>query len=83
MGCAVNEVISRLPFNGEYRNSDLMAAIQAVEGVRVADIVKVEAAAGGSEAYSRVVGYRRPYSGYYALQDLTVRGRAYQMAEAD
>ncbi len=78
---AVSGVISKLPFNGEYRNSDLMAALQSIEGVRVADIVKVEAAAGGSEAYSRVVGYRRPYSGYYALQNLTVRGRAYQVAE--
>ncbi len=78
---AVSNVISKLPFNGEYRNSDLMAALQSVEGVRVADIVKVEAAAGGSEAYSRVVGYRRPYSGYYALKNLTVKGRAYQVAE--
>lgn len=80
---AVSEVISKLPFNGEYRNSDLMAAVQSIEGVRVADIVKVEAAAGGSEAYSRVVGYRRPYSGYYALQNLTVKGRAYQVAATD
>lgn len=78
---AVSNVISKLPFNGEYRNSDLMAALQSVEGVRVADIVSVEAAAGGSEVYSRVVAYRRPYSGYYALKNLTVKGRAYQVAE--
>ena len=78
---AVSRVISELPFNGEYRNSDLMAAIQSIEGVKVADIVKVEAAAGGSEAYSQVVGYRRPYSGYYALKDLTVKGKPYQNAE--
>lgn len=78
---AVSRVISELPFNGEYRNSDLMAAIQSIEGVKVADIVKVEAAAGGSEAYSQVVGYRRPYSGYYALKQLTVKGRPYQNAE--
>lgn len=78
---AVSRVISELPFNGEYRNSDLMAAIQSIEGVKVADIVKVEAAAGGSDAYSQVVGYRRPYSGYYALQNLTVKGRPYQTTE--
>lgn len=77
----VSRVISELPFNGEYRNSDLMAAIQSIEGVKVADIVKVEAAAGGSDAYSQVVGYRRPYSGYYALQNLTVKGRPYQTSE--
>lgn len=78
---AVSRVISELPFNGEYRNSDLMAAVQSVEGVKVADIVAVKAAAGGSTAYSPVVGYRRPYSGYYALKKLTVRGRAYNNAE--
>ena len=70
---AVSRVISELPFNGEYRNSDLLAAVQAIEGIKVADIIKVEAAAGGSEAYSQVIGYRRPYSGYYALQNLTVK----------
>ena len=78
---AVSRVISELPFNGEYRNSDLLAAVQAVEGIKVADIIKVEAAAGGSEAYSQVIGYRRPYSGYYALQNLTVKGRPYQTIE--
>ncbi len=78
---AVSRVISELPFNGEYRNSDLLAAVQAIEGIKVADIIKVEATAGGSEAYSQVIGYRRPYSGYYALQNLTVKGRPYQTIE--
>ena len=79
---AVDSVISQLPFNGEYRNSDLLAAIQAVEGVKVADIVSVEASPGGSESsYTPVKGYRRPYSGYYARAGLTVRGREYQIAE--
>lgn len=78
---AVSRVISELPFNGEYRNSDLMAAIQSIDGVKVADIIKVEAAAGGSDAYSQIIGYRRPYSGYFALENLTVKARAYQSAE--
>lgn len=78
---AVSRVISQLPFNGEYRNSDLMKAVQEVEGVRVADIVKVETAPGGANLYTPVVGYRRPQSGYYALNSLTVRGRAYRISE--
>lgn len=78
---AVSDVISHLPFNGEYRNSDLMAALQSIEGVRVADIVNVEVAVGGSGAYNKVLGYRRPDSGYYALSSLTVKGRAYQIVE--
>jgi hypothetical protein len=80
---AVTEVISKLPFNGEYRNADLLAAIQAVSGVEVADITNVEAAVADTDEFTKVVGYRRPYSGYYALDndEITVRGRAYQVAE--
>ncbi len=81
---AVGNVISRLPFNGEYRNSDLLAALQAVDGVRVADIISVRASPGGSESsYTPVVGYRRPYSGYYALDldHFIVRGREYKVTE--
>lgn len=78
---AVQEVIARLPFNGEYRNSDLMAAVQAVKGVEVADIAVVEVCANGSENYTPVVGYRRPYSGYYELNRITIKGRAYKVAE--
>lgn len=78
---AVNEVVTRLPFNGEYRNSDLLAAVQAVEGIRVADLVNVEAAPGDSDLFTRIVGSRRPSAGYYSLNSLTVRGRAYDSAE--
>lgn len=78
---AVQEVIARLPFNGEYRNSDLMAAVQAVKGVEVADIAVVEVCANGSENYTPVVGYRRPYSGYYELNRIIIKGRAYKVAE--
>lgn len=78
---AVQEVIARLLFNGEYRNSDLMAAVQAVKGVEVADIAVVEVCANGSENYTPVVGYRRPYSGYYELNRISIKGRAYKVAE--
>ena len=74
---AVTGVVARLPFNGEYRNSDLLAAVQAVPGVRVADIISVEAAPGGTDNFSRVVGFRRPASGYYRLDTLDVHGRSY------
>ena len=78
---AVQEVIARLPFNGEYRNSDLMAAVQSIEGVEVADIASVQVCSDGSDNYTDVVGYRRPYSGYYELNNITIRGRAYKVAE--
>ena len=78
---AVQAIIARLPFNGEYRNADLMAAVQAVDGVVVADIASVQVCSDGSENYTDVVGYRRPYSGYYELNKITIRGRAYKVAE--
>lgn len=77
----VKSVISNLPFNGEYRNSDLMAAVQAIDGVRVADIESVEVCTSGNTVFQPVVGYRRPYSGYYKLNRLTIRGKAYKMNE--
>lgn len=58
-----------------------MAAVQAVKGVEVADIAVVEVCANGSENYTPVVGYRRPYSGYYELNRITIKGRAYKVAE--
>lgn len=79
---AVCEVITRLPFNGEYRNSDLLAAVQAINGIEVADICKVEVcAASATGIYTPVVGYRRPYSGYYTLTSLVVKGKPYVVAE--
>lgn len=80
---AVRKVITELPFNGEYRNSDLIAAVQAVEGVKVADIVEVRTAPGGTDDFHKIVAYHRPYSGYYSLADgdITIRGRAYKVAE--
>ena len=77
----IQDVIARLQFNGEYRNSDLMAAVQAVEGVAVADITSVKVCSDGSDNYTDVVGYRRPHSGYYELNNITIRGRAYKVAE--
>ena len=79
---AVCDVITRLPFNGEYRNSDLLAAVQAINGIEVADICKVEVCAASSTGiYTPVVGYRRPYSGYYTLTSLVVKGKPYVVAE--
>ena len=79
---AVCDVITRLPFNGEYRNSDLLAAVQAIDGVEVADICKVEVCtASATGVYTPVVGYRRPYSGYYELTKLVVKGKPYVIAE--
>lgn len=78
---AVNKVITELPFNGVYRNSDLLAAVQSVPGVKVADIEKVETAPDTSEDYNPVVGYHRPHSGYYTIKELNVNYEQYELYE--
>ena len=65
----VKSVIANLPFNGVYRNTDLLAALQALPGVEVVDIIEVKVKSSNAETWTDVVGYNRPYSGYYAIND--------------
>ena len=66
---AVRSVITNLPFNGVYRNTDLLAAITKLPGVEVADIVEVSTKVNNAAEndYTKVVGFDKPYSGYYSL----------------
>ena len=71
---AVRSVITNLPFNGVYRNTDLLAAITKLPGVEVADIVEVTTKVNNAAEYTKVVGFDKPYSGYYSLpaEDLII-----------
>lgn len=71
---AVRSVITNLPFNGVYRNTDLLAAITKLPGVEVADIVEVMTKVNNAAEYTKVVGFDKPYSGYYSLpaEDLII-----------
>ncbi len=69
---AVKTVITNLPFNGVFRKSDLLAAVVAVPGVEVADIEQVKVKTANAAAFTNVVGYDKPYSGYYAIDQLNV-----------
>lgn len=72
---AVRSVITNLPFNGIYRNTDLLEAIKEIPAVVVVDINSerggVQAKARNASNYTTVVGYNRPYSGYYEIVDGT------------
>lgn len=74
---AVKTVITNLPFNGVFRKSDLLAAVTAVPGVEVADLVSVQVKTANAAAFTDVVGYDKPYSGYYAIDSLDVSYRSY------
>ena len=77
----VKSVITNLPFNGVYRNTDLLAALQALPGVDVVDIVEVKVKSRNAEAWTDVVGYNRPYSGYYEIENLDVEYKKYSAVE--
>ena len=80
----VQGVITGLPFNGVFRKSDLMAALQALPCVKAVDIKKVEVKTANGTEWSTVEAFCRPYSGYYTLADkdgsnlLTVNYESYE-----
>lgn len=78
---AVQEVITSLPFDGVFRKSDLMAALQSLECVEVADITSVEVKPRNATVWETVNGFNRPYSGYYAIEGLTVEYKPYNSVE--
>lgn len=78
---AVRSVITNLPFDGVLRKSDLLAAITAVPGVEVADIINLDVKPHASESWTSVIGYNRPYSGYYKIEQLTLIYEQYSKVE--
>lgn len=75
------QVIENLPFNGMFRKSDLMAALQALPCVEVADIKSVKVKPRNGAEWRTVEGYDRPFSGYYSIDALTVDYQPYNAIE--
>ena len=75
------QVIENLPFNGMFRKSDLMAALQALPCVEVADIKSVKVKPRNGAEWQTVEGYDRPFSGYYSIDALTVDYQPYNAME--
>lgn len=75
------QVIENLPFNGRFRKSDLMAALQALPCVEVADIKSVKVKPRNGAEWQTVEGYDRPFSGYYSIDALTVDYQPYNAIE--
>ena len=46
-------------------------------GVEVADISSVQVKTANAASFADVVGYDKPYSGYYAIDSLNVSYRSY------
>lgn len=75
------QVIENLPFNGMFRKSDLMAALQALPCVEVADIKSVKVKPRNGAEWQTVEGYDRPFSGYYSIDALAVDYQPYNAIE--
>lgn len=81
-------VQNRLPFNGEYRNADLVDALQSLPGVvipelKAAKTIPHDDYPDGSWIYIQAM--HRPVSGYYKIyndDDLNIRFIAYQFIES-
>lgn len=77
----VKNVISNLPFDSVYRNTDLLAALQTISGVEVVDIIDVQAKSRNADSFDKILGFSRPYSGYYEIETLDVRYCPYNLIE--
>jgi hypothetical protein len=70
---AINKYIESLPFNGEYSNMALTDAMQAVDGVKIPQILSAEAYWGAYEwetisaKYNPEAGWLQVYSGYITI----------------
>lgn len=61
---AVKRYIENLPFNGEYRNNDLLNAVMQAEGVVMAQINSATQSLDGTH-YTAIDAYATPYAGYF------------------
>lgn len=80
---AVQQVITNLPFNGVFRNTDLLDAIKEIPAVEVCDIIYVKSKADNALEYVDVVGYNKPYSGYYSIDELLVEYKEYKTIDIE
>ena len=61
---AVKQYIENLPFNGEYRNNDLLNAVLKAQGVVMASINSAKQSLDGTH-YTAINAYTTPYAGYF------------------
>ncbi len=78
----VERVLYELPFDGRYRNSDLLTAIEKVDKVEVAYIRSSLTQAQGASDWTSITAYHRPSAGYYALEKLNINFIEYKRYEA-
>jgi hypothetical protein len=66
---AIKDYIENLPFNGEYRNVELVDKLQQVEGVVIPELGGAYSKITNAADYSAINAKEKPFSGYYAFQE--------------
>ena len=64
----IKRYLSSMPFDGVYSNMALVDTLQAVEGIKVAEVISSEASYGSNQPVNIVSRYR-PDAGYMELDD--------------
>ena len=73
---AVEDYIQGLPFNGEYTNMALIDRLQAVEGVKIAEVKESSAQPQGG-AWQNINARYTPEAGYMTVSDIEINMQAY------
>jgi len=75
---AIRSYIANLPFNGEYTNMALIDALQAVEGVLIAEFRQATASASGMTAVTAIDARHVPAAGYFRAGQITLTMKAHE-----
>lgn len=76
---AIRNYVENLPFNGEYSNMALIDALQAIDGVRIAELQSAESTPAATSAFATINAYVVPAAGYFAVDNATLNMIAYNL----
>lgn len=66
---AIRTYLSNLPFNGTYSNQGLVDKLQAIEGVRIAEIKSASSRYGAYTEFKEINAREIAHAGYYEISD--------------
>lgn len=76
---AIKDYVENLPFNGEFSNMALIDTIQAVDGVKIADLVSSEAAPASTTTFAPINAYIVPTAGYFHVANINLNMNAHSL----
>lgn len=77
----ITQVVSEIPFDGVFKLSEVVNALEALEIVEAADITQAETQGQGEYSPSPIVGYALPKAGYYTIAQLDINYKKYESTD--